>query len=254
MTTQVQHRRGTAAEHTTFTGAVGEFTYDSTDKRVVAHDGSTAGGIPMARESEVYKVSGTDVALADGGTGASLTDPNADRIMFWDDSAGAVTWLAAGNGLTISTTNLNANSASATNQGIVELATVSETIAGVDLARPVTPDCLTGASIFGTMPQNSQSTAYQLVASDQSKHLLHPVGDNNARTFTIPANGTVAFPIGTTITFINKINVLSIAITTDTLTWAPSGGTGTRQLAANGMATAVKITSTEWIISGVGLT
>lgn len=46
-----------------------------------------------------YAVGGTDVALADGGTGASLADPNADRILFWDDSAGAVTWLTKTTGL-----------------------------------------------------------------------------------------------------------------------------------------------------------
>lgn len=49
----------------------------------------------------------TDLALADGGTGASLSDPNADRVMFWDESAGAVTWLAPGTGMEISGTNLN---------------------------------------------------------------------------------------------------------------------------------------------------
>lgn len=55
----------------------------------------------------LYITGGQDVSLADGGTGASLTDPNADRIMFWDDSAGAVTWLAPNTGLAISGTNLN---------------------------------------------------------------------------------------------------------------------------------------------------
>lgn len=54
-----------------------------------------------------YVPGGTDVALADGGTGASLSDPNADRIMFWDDSAGAVTWLTPGTGLTLSGTTLS---------------------------------------------------------------------------------------------------------------------------------------------------
>jgi hypothetical protein len=53
-----------------------------------------------------YSPGGTDVALADGGTGASLTDPNADRIMFWDDSGGAVTWLTVGSGLAITTTTM----------------------------------------------------------------------------------------------------------------------------------------------------
>lgn len=56
--------------------------------------------------SSYYSPGGTDVALADGGTGASLTDPNADRIMFWDDSGGAVTWLTVGSGLAISTTTM----------------------------------------------------------------------------------------------------------------------------------------------------
>jgi hypothetical protein len=49
------------------------------------------------------------LALARGGTGASLTDPNADRLLFWDDSAGQVTWLEAGSGLTISGTTISAS-------------------------------------------------------------------------------------------------------------------------------------------------
>ena len=45
-----------------------------------------------------------------------------------------------------------------------------------------------------------------------------------------------------------------MAITTDTMRLAGSGLTGSRTLAANGVATALKLTSTEWIISGTGLT
>lgn len=55
-----------------------------------------------------YVAGGTDVALADGGTGASLVDPNADRILFWDDSAGAFTFLTPGAGLALSGTTLTA--------------------------------------------------------------------------------------------------------------------------------------------------
>lgn len=50
----------------------------------------------------------TNLSLAGGGTGTSLTDPNADRIMFWDDSAGKVDWLTAGSGLSISGTTITA--------------------------------------------------------------------------------------------------------------------------------------------------
>lgn len=59
-----------------------------------------------------YTAGGTDVALADGGTGASLSDPNADRILFWDDSAGGVTWLTAGTNLTITGTTIAASGGS----------------------------------------------------------------------------------------------------------------------------------------------
>lgn len=41
----------------------------------------------------IYRANGVDVSMADGGTGASLSDPNDDRLMFWDDSAGSVAWL-----------------------------------------------------------------------------------------------------------------------------------------------------------------
>lgn len=108
-------------------------------------------------------------------------------------------------------------------------------------------------SQYANIPQNSQSTAYTTVLSDAGKHLLHPTADNNARTFTIDSNANVPYPIGTSITFVNQINTLQIAITADTLTLAGAGTTGTRTLAASGIATALKIASTSWIISGVGL-
>jgi hypothetical protein len=53
-------------------------------------------------------VTGT-LPLANGGTGSALTDPNADRMMFWDDSAGALDWLTIGANLSISGTTLNAS-------------------------------------------------------------------------------------------------------------------------------------------------
>jgi hypothetical protein len=106
------------------------------------------------------------------------------------------------------------------------------------------------------IPQNSQSAAYTLVLADAGKHILHPSADTTARTFTIPANSSVAYTIGTAITIINQNagGVITISITTDTMRLAGAGTTGSRTLAANGVATCVKITSTEWIISGTGLT
>jgi hypothetical protein len=107
---------------------------------------------------------------------------------------------------------------------------------------------------FRNVPQNSQSAAYTLVLADAGKHIFHPVADNTARTFTIPANASVAYPVGTVITFINMaVADVTIAITTDTLTLSDAGTTGSRTLGTNGSATCIKITSTEWLISGSGL-
>ena len=48
MAKQLQLRKGTAAEHDTFTGANGEVTVDTTNKTLRVHDGSTVGGIRLA--------------------------------------------------------------------------------------------------------------------------------------------------------------------------------------------------------------
>jgi hypothetical protein len=114
----------------------------------------------------------------------------------------------------------------------------------------------TNAVGFRHVPQNSQSTAYTTVLADAGKHLLHPSADTTARVFTIDSNANVAYPIGTSITFVNQnsAGVVTIAITSDTMRLAGAGTTGSRTLAANGIATALKITSTEWIINGTGLT
>ena len=47
MSKQVRLRRGTTAQHATFTGADGEVTFDTTKKCLVLHDGVTAGGKPV---------------------------------------------------------------------------------------------------------------------------------------------------------------------------------------------------------------
>ena len=108
---------------------------------------------------------------------------------------------------------------------------------------------------FRNIPVNSQSAAYTAVLADSGKVIFHPSTDANARTFTIPANSSVAYPIGTAITFINMTSqVVTIAITTDTMYLSSAGTTGSRSLAQYGSATAIKMTSTTWLISGSGLT
>ena len=108
---------------------------------------------------------------------------------------------------------------------------------------------------FKNIPQNSQIAAYTCVLDDSGKHIFHPSSDENARTFTIPANSSVAYPIGTALTFVNMTAaVVTIAITTDTMYLSSAGTTGSRSLAQYGSATALKLTTTTWLISGSGIT
>lgn len=53
MSKQIQIRRGSATEHENFTGAIGEITMDTTNKTLRIHDGETAGGIILAKQSEL---------------------------------------------------------------------------------------------------------------------------------------------------------------------------------------------------------
>jgi hypothetical protein len=65
MTTELRLRRGTAAQHASFTGALGEVTVDTTNNRLIVHDGATPGGFP------VLALVGGILPGAQGGTGGN---------------------------------------------------------------------------------------------------------------------------------------------------------------------------------------
>lgn len=142
----------------------------------------------------------------------------------------------------------------ATNVGDLTLANVTITSGVVAAnANVATSESVNNVGYMG-VPQNSQNTGYNVVIGDAGKHLYHPVGQA-AATYTIPANSNVAFGIGTAITFVNmSANAVTVAVTTDTMYLSSLGTTGNRTLAQYGIATAVKMTSDSWIISGSALT
>jgi hypothetical protein len=107
---------------------------------------------------------------------------------------------------------------------------------------------------FRNIPQQAQNANYTLVLADSGKHIYKD--NTTAYTWTIPANSSVNYPVGTAITFVNggASGNITIAITSDTMRLAGAGTTGSRTLAGYGVATAIKVASTAWIISGTGLT
>lgn len=101
---------------------------------------------------------------------------------------------------------------------------------------------------FRGLPSSSQSqgSLITLALSDASKRVKNTTGG-----WAIPANGTVAFPIGTIIVLHNdSASTQTVSITTDTLTLQGTTTTGTRTLLANGMAYLMKDTATKWLIDG----
>ncbi len=98
--------------------------------------------------------------------------------------------------------------------------------------------------------QNVQNGNYTLVLGDAPKHIYKASG-GSGETITIPANASVAFPIGTAIAIVNQGGgTLSIAITSDVMQLEGVGTTGTRTLADDGIATILKVTATLWMIAG----
>ena len=99
---------------------------------------------------------------------------------------------------------------------------------------------------------STKTTSYTAVLTDAGQQLQFGAA---SLTGTIPANASVAYPVGTTLIFVNLYSGnLTIAINSDTLYLANSGSTGSRTLAGNyGVATALKIGSTSWVIYGNGL-
>jgi len=162
-------------------------------------------------------------------------------------------------------TSTNTSSAVSTTTGALQVAGGVGIGGGVFIGGTVTATTFTGLASAGTtattaaalgymgMPQNSTATSYTLVAGDQGRHVYITA---TGQTITVPANSTTAFPIGTTIVIIAGPSATSttIAITTDTMYLGGTGTTGSRTLAAYGMATLVKVAATTWFINGSGLT
>ena len=62
MALQLQLRRGTTTEHSSFTGAVGEVTVNTSKNTLVVHDGVKVGGFPLTNSGEVVDNLTTNVS------------------------------------------------------------------------------------------------------------------------------------------------------------------------------------------------
>lgn len=190
-----------------------------------------------------------DALFAANGTGTSVgLNVGAGKVL-------TVAGNVSANGATISPTELGyldgVSSAIQTQLNAKASSGANTDITALDQDVTITATGTIAADTIGYrgLPQNSQTASYTLALADAGKHISITTGG-----VVIPANGSVAFPIGTTIVvFNNSGSNQTISITTDTLRQAGTANTGSRTLAQYGLATCVKVSSTVWVISGAGL-
>ena len=171
-------RRGTTSQHSSFTGAEGEVTVDTTKDTVVVHDGSTAGGHPLAKESTVP----TTITVADESTDTSC------NVLF--------ATAATGNLAPKSGTNLTFNS----NTGILTATGFAGDITG-DVTGNTSGS--SGSCTGNAASATAATTATNVTVADESTDTSCNV------LFTTAATGDLPPKSGTNLTFNSNTGLLT---------------------------------------------
>jgi len=200
MARQVQLRRGTTAETNSFTGAVGEVTVDTDKDTVVVHDGSTAGGHPLA------------TSLSDLGVTASSAELNYNDI-----------------------TTLGTSQAS---KVVTADSTAKVTLTGTTSIQEVIEKVDTDTSTTGTINFDCLDQAVQLYTADQTANRTINFRGNSSTTLnaTLSTDESITVAIamtqGSTAYYLNTYQVDGSSVTPK---W--SGGTAPSEGNASGIDT-----------------
>lgn len=193
MSTQLKLRRGTTAQHSTFTGAEGEVTVDTTKDTLVVHDGTTAGGVPLIKDAtgsvvtnNLADASVTALKLASNAvTTAKILDANVTASKL---AAGAArTNFGAGTVLQVVQV-VKTDSFSSSTNGYVDVTGLSVSITPTSSSSKI----LVVATLSGGNPLNSNFTI----------NLMRNSG-NICQSTSATANSTAALPYGVNYNFIS---------------------------------------------------
>ena len=108
---------------------------------------------------------------------------------------------------------------------------------------------------YRQVPQNSQSTGYTLINSDEGKHIYYTANSN--ANITIPVDGSTTggnFSVGSAITIINHGTANLTVIHSGSLFLAGNTTSASRVLSSKGVAAILKVAANVWYISGGGIT
>lgn len=114
-----------------------------------------------------------------GGTGAALTDPGADRILFFDESVGAGQWLEVGTGLSITGTTLTATGSGGT---VTAVSVASANGFAGSSSGGATPALTISTTVTGVLKGNGTAISAAVAGTDYlspaSVRLLDTAADN----------------------------------------------------------------------------
>lgn len=233
---------------TAYTLATAQGVASQATQAILAFNGSPGGActITIPDVSKTYSVynntTGGFSLIFSTGVGTTYTLPNGSRSFIFCDGSNVQEMF-----------NYNSNFGAGVSLSGTNTWTGVQTFS---VGANVTPAAAPATNAIGYLglPQNLITTSYATVMADTGKDIFYNTA--GPATVIIPANATVAYPIGT----IMKISAgasagaVTLALTSNTLRFIPSNSTGSRTITAPGYATVEKVAATEWWVTGVNIT